>query len=80
MKEVYGPEIRGPNGPLTLESHAYFETENIQYLGFHEFYQAIAHDEDGNMYEVRWEILEGFDPENGEDTACDWNDYTIKPL
>lgn len=48
---------------------------------FDNYYSALAicpddeTDEDGyqKCYEVRWEILESYDPEyDGEDCACDW--------
>ena len=36
-------------------------------------YEAAATDMDGNQYQVRWSILEDYDPAyEQEDMACDW--------
>lgn len=43
------------------------------------YWEAIAEDEDGEEYKVRWPQTDEYDGEDGS-TACDWNVYTVQPL
>lgn len=36
-------------------------------------YQAVGVDANGNVYNVFWEILEGHENDEWEDTMCDWD-------
>ena len=36
-------------------------------------YQAAGVDADGNVYNVFWDILEGHEEDENEDTMCDWD-------
>ena len=39
----------------------------------HPVYEGTATDKDGIEYNLTWEILEDYNPENGEENACDWS-------
>ena len=36
-------------------------------------FQAAGVDADGNLYTVYWNILEGHEDDENEDTMCDWD-------
>lgn len=36
-------------------------------------FQAAGVDADGNVYNVFWDILEGHEDDEWEDTMCDWD-------
>lgn len=40
-------------------------------------HQAAGVDADGNVYTVFWDILEGHEDDEWEDTMCDWDEPSM---
>ena len=60
----------------TIDERTVYLTQEAYLAGANEapHYEAAATDMDGNQYQVRWSILEDYDPaQDQEDAACDWD-------
>ena len=60
----------------TIDQRTVYLTQEAYLAGTNEspHYEAAATDRDGNQYQVRWSILEDYDPAlDQEDAACDWD-------
>ena len=42
------------------------------------YYIAHAIDKDGNDYDIKWEVLKGWQDIENEDEMCDWSKYTVE--
>jgi len=62
---------------LTITEQPYPHTAVDNYI-VSDCYQAIAEDDEGNEYMVRWDIIDS-DAEDESD-ACDWEKYSVKAV
>lgn len=59
---------------INFEGKTYTLTQDAYYSNGNDGqYQAAAVDKDGRTYMVYWNILEGHEDDENEDTMCDWD-------
>ena len=67
--------VNGKEYELQITQDAYLSGTNDN-----PHYEGKGIDKDGKEYWLTWEILEGYEPGNGEEYACDWfNPVAIEP-
>lgn len=44
------------------------------------FYRATAWDDEGNRYDVMWDVLEGWEDMEDESDCCDWDIFEVKEV
>lgn len=60
-------------GTTKFEGKEYKLTQEAYWNAGIQMYQASAEDEGGNVYMAYFEILEGHENDENEDTLCDWD-------